>query len=584
MSGSDTDARVLYVGDESDGLERAAEAFVVDVVSTREEALDRLGDGAYDCVVCEYDLPESTGVDLVEGIRDDGRGLPVVMCPSEGSEAIASEAISAGVTDYVGDEAGQQVETVLAETVRTAVTESQVQDRHRLLAAVESAAEGIALLGDDGRYEYVNDAYAALYGYEPDDLIGEHKDIVYPDDESFEDVVQALGTSGKVQREGTGVRADGTTVSIRYTVSTTAAGGYVCTSRDVTDRQRRQAELERQSSLLDSLFDQIPAHLYIKDRDGRHQRVSRHLIDDAVVNESAMDIEAYRREHIVGKTDIEINDSEHGRRAYADDMQVIQTGEPILNKEEYIADDGVWNLTSKVPWRDDDGTIRGIIGISQRITEQKRVEAELEQKNERLAEFANLVSHDLRNPLQTALGRTAVLQQQYEDENLDVIQRANERMEALIDDILLLAREGAETTDTDPVDLRAVAQECWEHAETAGTELVVDTDAVIRADESRLKRLFENLFANAASHGGDTVTVGDLAGAGFFVEDNGTGIPEDRREDVFEPGHSGSESGTGFGLSIVEQIADSHGWTVTLTDGSDGGARFEVVDVTVVGD
>jgi len=577
MSGSDTDVRVLYVGDDSDGLERTTDTFVVDVAQGIEEAVDRLDDGAYDCVVCEYELPEATGTDLAETVRDDGLGLPIVLNPAEGSEAIASEAISAGVTDYVGDDTG------LAAAVQSAVTGSDVmRDRHRLLGAVESAAEGIALLGDDGYYEYVNDAYAEMYGYAPKDLVGEHKDIVYPSDESFDDVVQSIETAGKIQREGTGVRADGTTIPIQYTVSTTTAGGYVCTSRDVTDRQRRQAELERQSTLLDSLFDQIPAHLYIKDREGRHKRVSSYFIERETVDESAMQIAAYRRDQIIGKTDLEINDSEHSRQAYADDMHVIETGERILNKEEYIADDDAWNLTSKVPWREDDGSIRGVIGISQRITEQKRVEAELERKNERLAEFANLVSHDLRNPLQTALGRTDVLQQRYDDESLDVVQRAQERIEAMIDDILLLAREGAETTDVEPVDLRSVIRECWEHTDTSETKLTVDTDLVVRADESRLKRLFENLFSNAASHGGESVTVGDLGGHGFFVEDDGPGIPESRRDDVFDPGHSSSESGTGFGLRIVEQIADAHDWRLTLTDGSDGGARFEIGDVDVV--
>jgi len=198
MSGSDTDVRVLYVGDDSDGLERTTDTFVVDVAQGIEEAVDRLDDGAYDCVVCEYELPEATGTDLAETVRDDGLGLPIVLNPAEGSEAIASEAISAGVTDYVGDDTG------LAAAVQSAVTGSDVmRDRHRLLGAVESAAEGIALLGDDGYYEYVNDAYAEMYGYAPKDLVGEHKDIVYPSDESFDDVVQSIETAGKIQREGT---------------------------------------------------------------------------------------------------------------------------------------------------------------------------------------------------------------------------------------------------------------------------------------------------------------------------------------------------------------------------------------------
>ena len=85
-----------------------------------------------------------------------------------------------------------------------------------------------------------------------------------------------------------------------------------------------------------------------------------------------------------------------------------------------------------------------------------------------------------------------------------------------------------------------------------------------------------------------TVTVGTLgdgaespperdATDGFFVEDDGTGIPETDRDRVFERGYSSDDRGTGFGLHIVEQIAEVHGWRVSVTESESGGARFEVV-------
>jgi signal transduction histidine kinase len=83
-------------------------------------------------------------------------------------------------------------------------------------------------------------------------------------------------------------------------------------------------------------------------------------------------------------------------------------------------------------------------------------------------------------------------------------------------------------------------------------------------------------------HGGDDVTVrvGRLAdGTGFYVEDDGPGIPDADRDGVFHRGYSTSDEGTGFGLAIVATIADAHGWTVTATAGADGGARFEVTVV-----
>lgn len=115
---------------------------------------------------------------------------------------------------------------------------------------------------------------------------------------------------------------------------------------------------------------------------------------------------------------------------------------------------------------------------------------------------------------------------------------------------------------------------------TAEATIVTDTDQRIRADRSRLSQLLENLMRNAVEHGGSdvTVTVGELDG-GFYVEDDGVGIPEAERETVFEMGYSTSDEGTGFGLAIVKRITEAHGWDIRVTDGANGGTRFEITGV-----
>ncbi|MFC7057160.1 sensor histidine kinase [Halovenus salina] len=110
--------------------------------------------------------------------------------------------------------------------------------------------------------------------------------------------------------------------------------------------------------------------------------------------------------------------------------------------------------------------------------------------------------------------------------------------------------------------------------------LTVETDQTISADRSRLQQLLENLFANAVEHGGKDVTVrvGDLK-EGFYVADDGVGIPEGEREDIFEAGYSTAEEGTGFGLRIAKQIVDAHGWDIRVTDSDDDGAQFEITGI-----
>lgn len=201
----------------------------------------------------------------------------------------------------------------------------------------------------------------------------------------------------------------------------------------------------------------------------------------------------------------------------------------------------------------------------------------LERQNERLEQFASVVSHDLRNPLNVLIGAIDVTQETGDVDHLTRATKAIGRMETLIEDLLTLARSGEIIGDTETVDISVLATQCWESLQTPTATLSVETTHTIQADRTRLQQLLENLFKNAIEHGGDTVTirVGDLDD-GFYVEDDGVGIPEGNRQDVFEGGYSTTTDGTGFGLAIVAEVANAHGWDVRITESREGGARFEV--------
>jgi signal transduction histidine kinase len=212
------------------------------------------------------------------------------------------------------------------------------------------------------------------------------------------------------------------------------------------------------------------------------------------------------------------------------------------------------------------------------ITHREQYRRELERQNQRLDQFANMVSHDLRNPLNVATGRLELAQQDCESEHLEAIADAHTRMEELIDDVLTLARQGQPIDQTESVSLATVADQCWQVVETTDTALVTEDDLSFMADADRLQQLLENLFRNAIEHGGSDVTirVGAVDGDnGFYVADDGSGIPPEHRDQVFDSGYSTADDGTGFGLAIVKEIADAHGWTTTITESSEGGAQFE---------
>ncbi|GGM55289.1 signal transduction histidine kinase [Halarchaeum rubridurum] len=219
-----------------------------------------------------------------------------------------------------------------------------------------------------------------------------------------------------------------------------------------------------------------------------------------------------------------------------------------------------------------------------------RRERELARQNERLEEFAGVVSHDLRSPLNVAEGYLELARETGEDAHFERVEAALERMNDLIDDLLTLARQGETVDEVEPVPLGDVVERAWSTAGTPNATLrVADDLGVVACDRSRLRQLLENLFRNAITHaatGEDaadlTVTVG-RTDDGFYVADDGPGIPADEREQVFDIGYTTADGGTGFGLNIVRQIADAHGWTLALTEGEQGGARFEFGDVAFRG-
>ncbi|UPV74968.1 GAF domain-containing protein [Halorussus limi] len=223
-----------------------------------------------------------------------------------------------------------------------------------------------------------------------------------------------------------------------------------------------------------------------------------------------------------------------------------------------------------------------LVSHAERALDQLEKERELRQQNERLDEFTSVVSHDLRNPLNVAAGRLELARGECDSDHLDDVARAHDRMDSLIEDLLALAHEGQAAIETESVDFGAAVEAAWRTADAPEAALVNDAECSIGADESRLQQLLGNLFCNAVEHGGPSVTVRVGSSTdGFYVADDGPGIPAGRRDDALDMGFSTSEEGTGFGLSIVERIAESHGWDVTVTESESGGARIDVTGVTV---
>ncbi|WP_443984572.1 PAS domain S-box protein [Halorientalis marina] len=858
---------VLHVDDDpdfadlaADMLEREDERITVETATSASEGSERLADATdeFDCIVSDYQMPGQNGIEFLETLRENHPNLPFILFTGKGSEEVASDAISAGITDYLQKGSGTEQYTVLANRIRNAVEKRQSERaRQRHLEAIETAHEGISILNEDDQFLYVNEAYADLYGYDPDEMVGEHWELIYPADEvetARQTILPEVKDTGFWHGTTTGLRADGSTFREDHRVATTEHGELVCTVRDMTERQERQQELEQTHTVLRTVVEHLPmgvlventerdvlmandqlgktlgvpldsddligrdcdaaaeelqdlfadpegfidgirtrieqrepvyngelaladgrvlerdyvpyslpdgeANLWlyrdITDRKQREQELTtRAKAMDTAIDGMALlnDDEEYvyvneAHADIYGYDDPEVFLGETWRMCY-DDEEIERFEKDIIPA---LSEEGSWR--GEVTGRCKDGSTfpqelsltatddGGIICVVRDITEREEHEDALEElhsatrdlmtattteevatrasetatrvldqpmngihrynaeadalapvawadktenlldgsppalpiddslagqtyrtgetqgpadvreadetfdpetpfrseyilplggygvfilsapesdvfdatdealadvfaanvevaldhveqrqqlqrERDRLDEFASIISHDLRSPLNVATTRLELAQSECDSDHLDDVAQAHDRMDALIDDVLTLAQEGEQVDELEAVDLADTIDDCWRNVEIDEATLVTETEQVIHADSSRLKQLLENLFRNAVEHGGETVTVtvGNLVdGQGFYVADDGSGIPEGERDEVFDAGYSTIDDGTGFGLSIVQEIAEAHGWDISVANSETGGARFKITGVETIGE
>jgi len=340
----------------------------------------------------------------------------------------------------------------------------------------------------------------------------------------------------------------------------------------LVDSYRRDGELSRERDRFETLFEKLTQPTVEIEFDGEEPIISR--ANRAFEETFGYDEATLRGESIddyVVPPDCEEEAAELNQRVLDGEVFSVEvTRQTAHGERDFLLQNAVYPDAS------------GEFAMYTDISDRKERERELERQNERLDEFASIVSHDLRNPLNVAQIRAELLSQQISSEHIDYVTDALDRMETMVDDLLTMAHAGAATDDAEPVVLRTVTVQSWESVQASDATLVNEFPSgwTVEGNASLLQHVFENLFNNAIEHNDSPVTVrtGTLdEDSGFFIADDGGGIPQAHRADVFDRGYTTDEEGTGFGLSIVSELLKAHGWQISLTESETGGARFEVL-------
>lgn len=456
----------------------------------------------------------------------------------------------------------------------------QGADWYRTL--VEEVNDLATVVDTDGTITYVSPAVTRILGYEPDELIGhEGYELVHPDDQerNAEAVETVLSNPSEPQTvEVRFQHADGSwcwiEATMRNRLDDGLINGILLSSRDITERKEHEIEVRELAEEYEALLNNVEDAIFLVD-------VTE--TDDDIRFEFERLSPSYERqtglttEEVQGRTPRDVFGDEPAGDLEANYRRCVNAGEPISYQEELRINEEARFWQTKLASVVTDDEITQLIGVTRNVTDRVERERQLRQQNERLDEFASVISHDLRNPLNVAQGRATLLAEQAESEHLNPLLQALNRMEAIVGDTLTLARQGETIDETESIGLTDLVGKCWATVETENATIEIADEMTFQGDPGRLQHVFENLFRNAVEHGGSDVTVriGCYGEQGIYVEDDGPGIPADEREEVLEPGHSSARGGTGFGLTIVKRIVEAHGWELSVAEGTDGGARFE---------
>jgi PAS domain S-box-containing protein len=552
-----------------------SDQFSVSVREPTSSVIDAVTDArpGPECVVLCDDDPSIDPLAVAAQIREHDLSLPIVLCTDDPDEYGPQAVLDAGVTSVL-----TRSDLTEPATVREKVCDAgrtyrrRIQDRQDS-SLLETMLDRLPvhIFAKDRSTRHVR---ASSAWHDPKTVLGKTDAEIWP----------AHDSDGKTSTDDREVLDHGASIHNEEEFSP-VEDGWILVSKvpwdddgdivglaglaiDITDRKQREEELQATTQLLSTIVQTSPTAIVVHDVDGTVQ----------FWNAAAADLFGWSPDEAIREPVPPYVTDETRAEFHALVETVVEEGSIGPTGVRRRTRDGCWlDLQLSATALDKgDGEPSRIVSVLTDVTDLKERERRLTRQNDRIEQFTRVLAHDLRNPVQVIRGQLDLDR----DPDPELVGRSLDRIEAIVDDVLSVARADPLVTETTDVTLAAVAQDVWNHVDAPAATLTVDRECVIEANCARLHRLLDHLFENAIEHGGRdvTITVGCLDD-GFFVADDGSGIDVPDIDHVFEPGYSTEPNATGFGLNVVREIVEAHGWTIEVVE-PDAGVRFEIRDVS----